>query len=112
MSDKINRGLEILNRFEYTRLDSFLCLNQKSVVNEIIRLEEQITRLQGEMERYKNAVIAINELINNSNGVDGLHLNGDVAPWEELVLGGRFEEWLTPLSFALEQLHEADDGNI
>lgn len=37
---------------------------------------------------------AITDLINDSEGVYGLHLNGDPAPWVELTLGGRFEEWI------------------
>lgn len=31
------------------------------------------------------------DLISESDGVAGLHLNGDLAPWGELVAGGRFE---------------------
>jgi len=30
-------------------------------------------------------------LVGESYGVSGLHLNGDVAPWDELLPGGRFE---------------------
>lgn len=33
-------------------------------------------------------------LIEESDGVYGLHLNGDVSPWSELVQGGRFERLL------------------
>lgn len=33
-------------------------------------------------------------LIEESAGVYGLHLNGDVSPWSELVQGGRFERLL------------------
>lgn len=35
---------------------------------------------------------ALNDLVRDSYGVAGLHLNGDVAPWSELLSGGRFEE--------------------
>ena len=45
---------------------------------------------------------AIADLIDNSTGVDGLHLNGDIAPWGELRTGGRFEEWLVDFDEALE----------
>ena len=41
---------------------------------------------------------AVDDLIAQSTGVSGLHMNGDLAPWEELVEGGRFEEWLAPLA--------------
>ena len=43
-------------------------------------------------------------LIDNRSGVVGLHLNGDVATWESLREGGRFEEWLKAFDAALEAL--------
>jgi len=36
---------------------------------------------------------AIWDLIKESEGVAGLHLNGDMAPWSDLLEGGRFEDW-------------------
>lgn len=32
--------------------------------------------------------------MDESYGVDGLHKNGDIAAWDELEQGGRFEDWL------------------
>lgn len=40
------------------------------------------------------------DLIANSSGVAGLHLNGDEAPWDELLEGGEYEKWLRSLSQA------------
>lgn len=40
---------------------------------------------------------ALDILISESQGVYGLHLNGDPSPWDEITGGGRFEEWLAPL---------------
>lgn len=37
------------------------------------------------------------ELIAESGGVYGLHMNGDPSPWEELTAGGRYEEWLVSI---------------
>ena len=51
----------------------------------------------GLRERVKALEFGLSEvetLMNESEGVAGLHLNGDVAPWSELRSGGRFEEWL------------------
>lgn len=39
-------------------------------------------------------------LAEESEGVYGLHLNGDPSPWEELLPGGRFER--------LTSLHDAE----
>ena len=41
-------------------------------------------------------------LIDSTNGVDGLHNNGDFARWETLRTGGRFEGWLMAFDDALE----------
>lgn len=43
---------------------------------------------------------AVDDLIADSGGVYGLHMNGDPAPWGELTEGGRFEGWLLPLERA------------
>lgn len=54
---------------------------------------------------FTKLVLGINaaaNLMDNSTGVDGLHLNGDIAPWGELRTGGMFEEWLVDFDEALE----------
>ena len=51
--------------------------------------------------KLQTGLQAVADLINESSGVDGLHLNGDTAPWADLQTGGRFEEWLTPFDDAV-----------
>lgn len=55
-----------------------------------------------------NAVLHdVRDLIANSEGVSGLHMNGDVADWESLLAGGAFEAWLRsvePFATALAAL--------
>ena len=53
-------------------------------------------------EKTKKALVAVLDLINNSYGVAGLHFNGNVAPWDSLLEGGEFEEWLKDFSKAIE----------
>jgi hypothetical protein len=48
---------------------------------------------------------SVNNLIDESDGVDGLHLNGDVAPWKDLQQGGKFEEWLIDFNNADQHLN-------
>lgn len=56
---------------------------------------EQAYKLAREQNAiYRRGIIATDELINNSEGVSELHLNGETATWDELRRGGRFEEWL------------------
>lgn len=50
----------------------------------------------------EKACEAVCELIDNSRGVDGLHLNGDVAEWDDLRSGGRYESWLVEFDEALD----------
>lgn len=52
------------------------------------------------VEALRTLIHDISGLISESCGVDGLHLNGDVAPWESLLEGGEFECWLGGLSVA------------
>ena len=66
-------------------------------------LEAVRLRLETENKKLREGVEAVKTLINESYGVAGLHLNGDVAPWDELLEGGKFEEWLLPLGKALEE---------
>ena len=38
--------------------------------------------------------------------VAGLHMNGEIAPWADLLPGGEFEEWL----YSLEAAEKALEG--
>ena len=56
------------------------------------------------IEVFTKLVLGINaaaSLMENSDGVSGLHMNGDIAPWCDLRTGGRFEEWLVDFDEAL-----------
>ncbi|HHW90678.1 MAG TPA: hypothetical protein GX745_07250 [Clostridiales bacterium] len=50
------------------------------------------------MAKLRNAlaglVEGIEKLVANSGGVYGLRANGDPAPWEELLPGGKYGAWL------------------
>jgi predicted flavoprotein YhiN len=48
-------------------------------------------------------VVDLDELMANSDGVAGLHMNGEVADWDSLCEGGSFDAWLS----SLEQLRRA-----
>ena len=47
---------------------------------------------------------SLEALISESDGVYGLHKNGDPAPWGELLAEGRFEDWLRALAAARRAL--------
>ena len=69
-----------------------------SALDVIRGYEHEVERLQARVQELEAALAAVRNLINNSEGVAGLHLNGDVAPWDELLKGGEYEGWLGALA--------------
>lgn len=65
-------------------------------------LIDRIDSLQSECEKLRKGLAAVQDLVTNSEGVAGLHLNGDVAPWDDLREAGRFEEWLIDFDAATQ----------
>lgn len=53
----------------------------------IAELEEELTKLRAKDEQVCG-------LIAESRGIEGLHLNGDIATWEELMYSFDFHTWL------------------
>lgn len=61
--------------------------------------------------RLDKAIKAVEDLISNSDGVSGLHRNGDIAPWDEIRQGGHLEEWLIDFDTATQSSPEGgSDG--
>ena len=67
---------------------------------ESAHLRTRAEKAEADAERLRNGIAAVSALIADSSGVYGLHLNGDPAPWDELLSGGRFEEWLADFDAA------------
>lgn len=59
-----------------------------------IHIHAQNVKLQEENKALRDGIKAVRELIDNSGGVDGLALNGDIMLWSDLEQGGAFEKWL------------------
>lgn len=70
------------------------------IVDEIHQMEDAIERRNEQIECLLKGIHAVTMLIDNSTGVDGLHPNGDSAPWTDLLAGGCYEEWLYEYSQA------------
>jgi len=62
--------------------------------------------LENENATLRKGIQAVEDLISESRGVYGLHLNGDPSPWGELRSGGNFEEWLIEFDIALDVVGE------
>ena len=52
------------------------------------------------MQALEGGIAAVSSLIAQSSGVEGLHHNGDIATWEDLLAGGQYEDWLRAFSEA------------
>ena len=65
-----------------------------------IHVHADNVRLREENEKLRAGIKAVRELIDESFGVAGLHLNGEIAPWDSLEQGGTFEEWMLAFSEA------------
>ena len=85
----------------------FIALGDESYAAEIATalnaypaLGARVEELEGALRIYKAAVDDMQDLIEESGGVYGLHMNGDPSPWSELLEGGPFEDWLGSVSQA------------
>ena len=58
------------------------------------------------VKKLSSGIKSVRALIDESDGVSGLHLNGDAATWEELQQRGQFEGWLTDFNIA-ENIEDA-----
>lgn len=58
------------------------------------------------LDALEELISSLDSLILQSDGVFGLHLNGDLAPWVDLLKGGSHEDWLKSLSDSTEVLHK------
>jgi hypothetical protein len=59
-----------------------------------------------DVDKLIKGLKAVRGLINESQGVYGLHQNGDPASWGELEKGGWMEEWLIDFNEAEAELSE------
>lgn len=70
------------------------------------QLQDQLDILIDVIERI---VSEFDELSAQSDGVAGYHLNGDIATWEEIKRGGRYE-CLGSIDYAAELIAKMKGG--
>ncbi len=70
--------------------------------------QAEIERLKAVIEKCRAALNEVTDLVSESSGVYGLHLNSDVSPWDEILAGGRFER-LTSLDEAVYGIKEVKE---
>lgn len=65
-----------------------------------------------DIDTLKKGIVAVRELIDESAGVYGLHLNGEGAPWDELEKDGRCSGWLKDFNDAEDACDELDQSPL
>ena len=90
-------------------LKNGLSIYVDEVLEVIEQLEQQNAELVAHCESLTNDLVT---LIGNSTGVCGLHLNGDIAEWSEIMDGGRCEGWLSSLSQTQKQSLAKHDEDL
>jgi hypothetical protein len=68
----------------------------------IKNLKTELAAAQAALSVANKGLRAVEDLIDASDGVYGLHLNGDNSPWDELIEGGSFESWLLDYCIAID----------
>ena len=76
---------------------------KEDVDEEIIKKGELLKEMA---EALDKSIRSVSELIGFSRGVDGLHLNGDIAEWDSLRTGGSYEGWLIEFDEAASLLQK------
>lgn len=71
---------------------------------------DEVARLSALIEKCEKGLASVEWLIGDSQGVIGLHLNGDSAPWASLRTGGHFETWLIEFDEALAAIAAQKGG--
>jgi hypothetical protein len=94
-----------LNLTRHCRANGNLIAEAGTVTNATGRTPAELAALVREL---RAGIKAVRDLINESHGVTGLHLNGDVATWQELEEGGYSEEWLIDFNRAEKALTKSE----
>ncbi len=72
------------------KLESYLLAN----VDEVAEKLKQRDRLAERTDMLERGIGEFQEIMDNSEGVAGWHLNDAVAPWGELLNGLNLEDWI------------------
>jgi hypothetical protein len=89
-------------------------ISPSEIIGLISRLKEQqatIQRLEAERLIMRKGLCAVDALIDNSKGIAGLHLNRDIAFWDQLQTGGKCESWLLDFDAAMLVAVKSITGN-
>ena len=77
-----------------------------------INSHDELVQMNKELLAALKMVVGdITDLANNSSGVCGLHLKGEVAGWRSLFVGGSLEAWLMSVDDAERLIAKLNGGD-
>ena len=80
-----------------------------AIADHIITLQRQLAAAQERGVVLARGILAVQNLINESRGVDGYHRNGNIAEWDELLDDGCM---LDEYSKALHLIHKTTTDSL
>ena len=73
---------------EFTRLQAELEKTESKMLDyaaDYDDVKKESAALQAQLDAANEWISAVTDIINHSDGVQGWHLNGDIAPWGDLL---------------------------
>jgi hypothetical protein len=68
-----------------TLIQDFLSVKDGGIYEAVVQLKQQLDAVVAECATQKGVIDAVVAVANQSHGISGWHLNGDVAGWEEIL---------------------------
>ena len=81
-------------RVRTAKLERECALTQAQVDRMLVNSTKMDANITTLTEAAARVLHDIDDIVANSEGVAGLHMNGEVAEWHSLMSGGSFEAWL------------------
>lgn len=106
-ADRIKAPEAFVQKLEYANTEAgndSIALRRK-----LVAAESKLTKADAVILQAKDALQEVQDLIHESRGIYGMHMNGDESPWIELEQGGRFERLCT-LPDALSDIEQYQKG--
>lgn len=83
------------------------CAALAAAQTELQEARQERNALAAQVATLREALESVDEVIRNSHGVDGWHLNGDIAPWGQLGLDSEVANALSTPPTQAEQVWQA-----
>lgn len=109
MCDVVETDVKVLFAVSQVCDDGVMC---HEYAHHAIESHDELVQMNKELLASLKMVVGdISDLATSSDGVCGLHQNGEIAGWQSLFSGGRFEEWLMSINDAERLIAKLNGGD-